>query len=56
MEFNEDQVSVYQNLIGVLIWFIKLGLIAIEFEVSDLSRYLDFPRTGHMVQDLHVFK
>ena len=30
--------------------------IVIAFEVSDLSRYLAFTRTGHLVQDLHVLK
>ena len=46
----------YQNLIGVLIWLIDLGHIDIEFEVSALSRYLYFPITGHLLQDLYIFK
>ena len=37
-------------------WFINIGSIDIKFEVSDLSRYLAFSKTGHLVQDLHVFK
>ena len=48
-------MSFYQNLIGVLIWAIELGRIDIAFEVSALSRYPDFPRTGYLVQALHVF-
>ena len=56
MEFNEDHMSLYQNLIGVLRWIIKFGCIDIAFEVSDLSRCLDFPRTENLVQALHVFK
>ena len=56
MECNEYQVSFYHNLIGVLRRVIDLGRIEISFEVSDLSRYLSFPRNGHLVQALHVFK
>ena len=56
MEFNEDQLSLYHNLIGVIIWIIKLGHIDISFEVSALSRFLAFTRTGNMVQALHIFK
>ena len=56
MEWNKYQVSFYQNLIIVLRWFINIGSIDIKFEVSDLSRYLAFSKTGHLVQDLHVFK
>ena len=40
----------------MLRWFIKIGRIDIAFEVSDLSRYLAFPRTGNLLQSLHVLK
>ena len=56
MECNEYQVSFYQNLILVLIWIIEIGLIEFEFEVSALSKHLGFPRTGHPVKALHIFK
>ena len=56
MEWNEGQVSFYRNIIGVLIWTIKLGRVDISFEVSPLSIYLAFSRTGHLIQDLHIFK
>ena len=56
MEFNEYQVSFYHNLIGVIRCIIELVRIDISFEVSDLSRCLDFTRTGHLVQYLHIFK
>ena len=56
MQCNYYQVLFNHNIIGVLRWIIELGRIEIEFEVSYLSRYLAFPRTGHMVQALHVFK
>ena len=56
MEWNEDQLSFYQHLVEVLIWAIELGSIDISFEVSSLSIYLAFPRTGNLVKALHVFK
>ena len=53
---TEDQMTYYQNLIGVLRWIVELGRIDIAYEVSCLSRYLASPRTGHLVQALHIFK
>ena len=40
----------------MLRWIIELGSIYISFEVSALSRYLEFPRTQQLVQPLHIFK
>ena len=37
-------------------WIVEFGRIDIAFEVSTLSKYLDFPRTGHICQALHIFK
>ena len=56
MECIQDKVSLYQNIIGLIIWVIDIGCIEISFEFSALSRYLAFPRTGYLVQALHVFK
>ena len=56
MECNKCQVSFYQNIIGFLKLIIKLGHLDIEFEVSALSIYLGFTRTGHIVQALNIFK
>ena len=56
MECTEYQSSFYQNLIGVLRFSIELRHIDTLFEVSDLSIHPAFPRTEHMVQDLHIFK
>ena len=53
---SPEQVTLYQNLIGVLRWVIELGRIDIAFEVSLLSRYLVQPRTGHLAQALHIIK
>ena len=35
---------------------IELGRIDIAFEVSYLSIYISFPRTGHLAQALNIFK
>ena len=56
MKCNYYQVPFYQNIIEVIRCVIELRRIEIAFEVSYLSRYLDFTRTGHLVQALHVFK
>ena len=55
-ECNEDQVKKVQNLIGVINWIIDLVRIYIAFEVSSLSKFMSNPRTGHLIQELHVFK
>ena len=55
-ECNNEQISFYQNLIGILRWLVELGRIDIGYEVSVLSRYLVQPRTGHLLQALHIFK
>lgn len=56
LECNDEQTQFFQNLIGVLRWIVELGRIDIAFEVSLLSRYLAYPRTGHLLQALHMFK
>ena len=56
MECTEYQASFYQNLIGVIRYAIELLHIDTLFEVSELSIHLGFPRTEHLMQDLHVFK
>ena len=53
---NDVQITFFQNLIGILRWVVELGRIDIGYEVSVLSRYLAQPRTGHLVQALHMFK
>ena len=53
---NKEQVTFFQNLIGILRWTVELGRIDIAIEVSWLSRYLVQPRTGHLVQAMHIFK
>ena len=55
-ECNDKQVTLYQNMIGILRWVVELGRIDIAYEVSVLSRYLIQPRVGHLTQALHIFK
>ena len=56
IECTTEQTTFYQNVIGILRWVVELGRIDIGFEVSLLSRYLVQPRTGHLVQALHILK
>lgn len=55
-ECTDDEATLYQNFIGILRWIIELGRIDIAFEVSALSRFLAAPRTGHLLQCIHIFK
>ena len=53
---DNEQATLYQNIIGTLRWIIELGRIDIGFETSCLSQYLVYPRIGHLNQALHVIK
>ena len=53
---NDEQITLFQNIIGILRWVVELGRIDIAYEVSCLSRYLVQPRTGHLLQGFHIFK
>lgn len=53
---NDEQLTLYQNLIGILRWIVELGRVDIAYEVSKLSSYLVEPRTGHLLQAIHMFK
>lgn len=55
-ECTPEQTNYYQNLIEILRWLVELGRIDIAFEESRLSQYLVNPRTGHLLQALHMFK
>ena len=41
---NDDQITFYQNLVGILQWVVELGRIDIAYEVSKSSSYLVEPR------------
>ena len=53
---DDGLINYFHNLIGVLRWIVELGRIDIAFEVSSLSKFLSYPRTGHIYQALHIYK
>ena len=55
-ECSDSQIQFFHNLVGILIWTVKLGRIDIAYKIYVLSRYLEQPRTGHLVHALHIFK
>jgi hypothetical protein len=54
-ELDENDVTYFQELIGVLRWATEIGRVDILLEVSLLSQYQASPREGHLEQVLHVF-
>ena len=55
-ECYDIEIQFFQNLIRILRWIVELVRIFISYEISVLSRYLAQLRTGHLVQELHIFK
>jgi hypothetical protein len=54
-ELSSDDVTFFQELIGVLRWATEIGRVDILLEVSLLSQYQASPREGHLEQLLHIF-
>ena len=52
---NDDHISLFQNLIGILRWTCELGRIDILHETSLLSQYLAQPRMGHLQAAINIF-
>ena len=52
---NDEQVTLFQNLIGMLRWTCELGRIDILHETSILSQYLAQPRMGHLQEAINIF-
>ena len=50
-----DEITYFQELIGVLRWAIEIGRVDILLEVSLLSSQLAAPRVGHLEQVYHIF-
>ena len=48
-ECSDSQIQLFQNLIGIMRWTVKLGRIDIAYEISVICRYLAQPRTSHLV-------
>ena len=53
---NDEMISRYQQLIGILRWSIELGRIDIQTEVSCLSQHLCAPRIGHLNAAYKIFR
>ena len=54
-ELGKDDITFFQELIGMLRWAIEIGRVDIYTEVSMLSAYQAAPRQGHLEQVLHIF-
>ena len=54
-ELSSDDVTFFQELIGVLRWATEIGRVDILLEVSLVSQYQANPREGHLEQLLHIF-
>ena len=53
-ELDGEDITFYQEIIGMLRWAIEIGRVDINFEISLLSSYQAAPRTGHLEQLLHI--
>jgi hypothetical protein len=54
-ELDVNDVTYFQELIGVLHWATEIGRVDILLEVSLLSQYQASPREGHLEQVLQIF-
>ena len=55
-ELYAELINLFQKLIGVLTWLIKLGMIYIMTEVSFSSQRLCLPREGHLNVVYTIFR
>ena len=53
-ELSADDVTLYQEIIGMMRWASELGRVDVLHEISLLSQYQAMPREGHMRQALHM--
>ena len=54
-ELPPDQITFFQELIGILRWATEIGRVDILTELSMLSTYQAAPRQGHLEQVFHIF-
>ena len=54
-ECTKEEVTMFQNLIGILSWEVEHGRINVHLEVSLLSCYLVSPHKGHLDETIHIF-
>ena len=53
-ELGPSDVTLYQEMIGMLRWATELGRVDILHEISLLSQHQALPREGHMKELLHI--
>lgn len=54
-ELSSNDITLFQELIGVLRWAAEIGRVDILLELSLLSSYQAAPRQGHLEQIYHIF-
>jgi len=54
-ELNTDDITFFQELIGMLRWATELGRVDILHKVALLSQYHASPRERHLEQLLNIF-
>lgn len=53
-ELNDKDVTLYQELIGMIRWATEIGRVDVLFEVSVLSQHQALPRAGHLRELLRI--
>ena len=54
-ELQNELVSRFLQLIGILRWAVEIGRLDIYLEVSQLSQHQALPRQGHLSAAYHIF-
>ena len=54
-ELEPNDITFFQELIGILRWATEIGRVDILTELSMLSSYQAAPRQGHLEQVIHIF-
>ena len=55
IELQNELVSCFLQLIGILRWAVEIGRLDIYLEVSQLSQHQALPRQGHLSAAYHIF-
>ena len=54
-DLDKEDITYFQELIGILRWAIEIGRVDILLEVALLSTHLAAPKRGHLEQVYHIF-
>ena len=54
-ELNQDGITIFQGLIGILQWAVDIGKVVILTEIYMLYGYQAFPGKGYLEKIYHVF-